>query len=124
MGFAYDLNALFFLFTTHFTALRNSVADSVPEIDLRKVCNYEKCVVEKTTLKHLLPVKPQHSVFFCVTEYPVTVMIINLGWPSFLAKCRFTGLSEGPPEVIVIDAEYSYGAARTEGQRLDARSLT
>ena len=33
------------------------------------------------------------------------------------------GLSEGPPEVIVIDADYSYGAARTEGQRLDARSL-
>ena len=80
--------------------------------------------MEKTTFKHyLLPVKPQHSVFFRVTEYPVTVMIINLGWPSSLATCRFTGLSEGPPEVIVIDADYSYGAARTEGQILDARSL-
>ena len=99
------------------------VADSVSEICLRKVWNYEKCVVEKTTFKHLLLVKPQHSVLFRITEYPVSVMIINLGWPSSLATCRFTGLSEGPPEVIVIDADYSYGAARTEGQRLDARSL-
>ena len=63
--------------------------------------NYEKCVVEKTTFKHLLPVKPQHSVFFCVTEYPVSLMVINLGRPSSLATCRFTGLSEIPPEVLV-----------------------
>ena len=40
-----------------------SVDGSVPEIYLRKVWNYEKCVVEKTIFKHLLPVKPQHSVF-------------------------------------------------------------
>ena len=83
----------------------------------------ELSVVEKTTFKLLLPVKPHHSVFFRVTEYPVSLMAINLGQPSSLATCRFTGLSEGPPEVIVNDADYSCGAARTEGQRLDARSL-
>ena len=49
-----------------------SLADSVTEIYLCKVWNYEKCIVEKTAFKHLLPVKPQHSVFFRVTEYPVT----------------------------------------------------
>ncbi len=76
-----------------------SVAASVSEIHLRKVWNYEKYVVEKTTFKHLLPVKPQHSVFFRVTEYSV---IIGLGRPSSLATCRFTGLSERPPKVIVL----------------------
>ena len=40
-----------------------SIDSSVPEIYLRKVWNYEKCVVEKTIFKQLLPVKPQHSVF-------------------------------------------------------------
>ena len=83
----------------------------------------ELSVVEKTTFKLLLPVKPHHSVFFRVTEYPVSLMAINLGRPSSLATCRFTGLSEGPPEVIVNDTDYSCGAARAEGQRLDARSL-
>ena len=46
------------------------VASSVSEIHLRKVWNFKKCVVEKPTFKHLLPVKLQHSVFFRVTEYP------------------------------------------------------
>ena len=119
LSFAYDLNVLFFFYNALYCAL---VAGSVSEIYLCKVWNYEKCVVEKTTFKHLLPVKLQHSVFFRVTEYPVSLMVINLGRPSSLATC-FTGLSERPPEVVVNDAGYSCGAARTEGQRLDARSL-
>ena len=49
--------------------------------------------------KDLLPVKPQHSVFFRVTEYPV---IVNLGRPSLLATCRFIGLSERATKVIVL----------------------
>ena len=56
---------------------------SVSEIYLLKVGNYEKCVVEKTTFKHLLPFKLQHSIFFRVKEYPVSVMIINLGPPPW-----------------------------------------
>ena len=38
-------------------------------VQLRKVC-----AVEKTMFKHLLLVKSQHSVFFRVTEYPVSLM--------------------------------------------------
>ena len=87
LSFAYDLNVRFFSLQRTLLYLAGSVA----EIYLRKVWNYEKCVVEKTTFKHLLPVKPQHSVFFRVTEYSV---IINWGRPSSLATCRFTGLSE------------------------------
>ena len=65
------------------------------------VWNYEKCVIEKTTLKHLFSVKPQHSVFFDVTEYPVSLMIcVTLG--SSLVTCRFTGLLERPVSVIIL----------------------
>ena len=47
-----------------------SVAGSVSEIYLHKVWNYKNWgVVEKTMFRRLLPVKPQHSVFFRVTEY-------------------------------------------------------
>ena len=88
--------ALLPLYSTLYCA---SVAGSVSEIYLRKVWNYEKYVVEKTTIKHLLPVKPQHSVFFRVMEYSV---IIGLGRPSSLATYRFTGLSERPPKVIIL----------------------
>ena len=35
-----------------------SVADSVSEIYMHKVWNYKKCLVEKTTFKYLLTVKP------------------------------------------------------------------
>ena len=85
----------------------------VYEIYLRKVWNYEKCVVEKTTFKRFLMVKPQHSVFFCVTEYPVSLMIIDLDWLSSLATCCFSGLCERPPEIILIDAGYSCRAGMT-----------
>ena len=44
---------------------------------------YEKCVVKKTSFNHLLPVKPQYSVFFCVSEYPVSLMIIKFGPPPW-----------------------------------------
>ena len=64
LSFVYDLNVLFFLFTMHFNCA--TVAGSVSEIYLHKVWNYEKCIVEKTTFKYLLPVKPQHFVFFRV----------------------------------------------------------
>ena len=45
-------------------------------------------------LSHLLLVKPQHSVFFRVMEYLVSLMVINLVRPSSLATFRFSGLSE------------------------------
>ena len=56
-----------------------SLAGSVSEIYLRKVWNYEKCIVEKITFKHLLPVKPQHSVFFRVTEHADNLINNKLG---------------------------------------------
>ena len=45
---------------------------------MRKVMNYEKCVVE-IKFKHLVPVKQQHSVFFHGMEYPVSFKDNKLG---------------------------------------------
>ena len=49
-----------------------SLAGSISEIHLRKVWKYKKCVIKKTVLKHLIPVKPQHSAFFHVMEHLVS----------------------------------------------------
>ena len=56
--------------------------------------NYEKYVVEKTTFKHLLPVKPQHSVFFRVTEYLVIMDVtysVSVTFRNHTAKVPFVG---------------------------------
>ena len=56
------------------------LAGFVSEIRLRKVWNYVKCVIKKTALKHLLPVKPQHSAFFRVTEHQVNFATLSVTW--------------------------------------------
>ena len=98
-SYAYDLNVLFLSF---FTALNcTSVAGSDSEICLHKVWNYKKCYQEMT-FKHLVLVKPQHSVIFHATEYPVSLMIICINFGSSFTTCHFTGLAERPPEVSKI----------------------
>ena len=62
-----------------------SLAGPISEIRLRKVWNYERCVIKKTVFKHLLPVKPQHSAFFRVTEHQVSFATLSVTWaPSWL----------------------------------------
>ena len=62
-----------------------SLAGFGSEILLHKVWNYAKCVIKKTALKHLLPVKPQHSAFFRVTEHQVSFATLSVTWaPSWL----------------------------------------
>ena len=62
-----------------------SLTGFVSEIRLRKVWNYAKCVIKKIVLKHLLPVKPQDSAFFRVTEHQVSFATLSVTWaPSWL----------------------------------------
>ena len=82
--------------------------------------NYEKCIIKKTMLKHLLPAKLQHSVFFRVTEYPVRLMIFFVTLGSSFA---LTELSGRPPEVSVIIPNWrkllvwSYEGLKVKGAR-------
>ena len=62
-----------------------SLAGFVSEIHLHKIWNYVKCVIKKTALKHLLPIKPQHSTFFRVTEHQISFATLSVTWaPSWL----------------------------------------
>ena len=91
-----------------------SVAGSVSEIYLRSVWNYEKCVVEKTTFTFWLIRNIPYSSVSLSCPYSV---IINLGQPSSLATCRFTGLSERPPKLIVLTQAIHAELQGPKGQR-------
>ena len=90
-----------------------SLAGSVSEIRLRKVWNYEKCVIKKTALKHLLPVKPQHSAFFRVTEHQVS-----------FATFSVTLAPSGRTPPLWTLAEYSGRPPKASALALNCRKLT